>query len=100
MGNAKVKTDMIKKPSAQVSLELAVAFIGIFLLLLGALKIFVWVNQRLVLRQEAYDATRVTAAGMEKGLDGAEMEPGIRENWGNLVDDSKFPVLDIFGTKK
>lgn len=42
---------------AQVTLEITLGFIGALLLLLGALKVFVWVNERLVLRQEDYEGS-------------------------------------------
>lgn len=68
--------------SAQASLEIALSLICVFLLLLGALKIFLWVNSRLVMRQEDYEKSRVWNANIPFVL---------------MPDESKFPKLDIFG---
>ncbi len=67
--------------TGQASLELALSVICIFLLLLGALKIFVWVNSRLVTRQELYEESRISAGSDDPG---------------KQIDDSDFPKLDIF----
>ena len=40
---------------------------GALLLLFGSLKVFAWVNQRLVERQVSYEATRVAAGSTEPG---------------------------------
>lgn len=69
----------------QSTLELTVAMIAVFILLLASVKTFVWVNQRMVLRQEDFEATRVTAASNN---------PGVQ------VDESGYPLLDIFGESK
>jgi len=45
----------------QASLEMTLAMIGALLLLFGALKVFIWINRRIVLRQQRYEATRVVA---------------------------------------
>ena len=51
----------------QASLEMTVALIGALLLLFGSLKVFLWVNERLVSRQMSYEATRVAAASTTPG---------------------------------
>lgn len=66
---------------AQVSLELALVLICVFLLLLGSLKVFFWVNERLVKRQRDFETSRVSA-----GSSGSEV----------LVDESGYPDLKIF----
>lgn len=45
---------------AQASLEMTVALIGMILLLFGSLKLFLWLNERLVTRHQNYEATRVS----------------------------------------
>ena len=45
---------------AQASLEMTVAMIGAILLLFGSLKLFLWLNERLVTRHQHYEATRVS----------------------------------------
>ena len=49
---------------AQASIETAMAFIGVLILLLGSLKIFLWLNERLIVRQQNYEATRVKAGSV------------------------------------
>lgn len=65
----------------QVSLEITIAFIALFILLLGSVKIFVWLNEQMVLRQEDYESTRVAG-----GSSNSEVQ----------VDESDYPKLDIF----
>lgn len=67
---------------AQASLELAVSLIVVFILLFGALQVFFWVNNRMVLRQKDYEAQRVDA-----GNNQTEMQ----------VNESSYPALNIFG---
>ena len=47
--------------SGQSTLELTVAMIGALLFLFGSLKLFLWVNERLVQRHLAYEETRAEA---------------------------------------
>ena len=42
----------------QASLEMTVALIGALILLFGSLKVFLWINQRIIQRQVSYEATR------------------------------------------
>lgn len=70
------------KRKGQASLELTVALIAIFVLCFGSVKIFTWLNERMVLRQEGYEATRVAAGSDSPGTE---------------VDESGYPQLDIFG---
>ena len=46
---------------AQASLELTLAMIGALLLLFGSLKVFLWLNERIIARQIAYERSRVQA---------------------------------------
>lgn len=61
--NLKLETLNLKlKPlKAQASIEMTVAMFGTLLLLLGCFKVFLWVNTRLIQRQQAYEATRLQA---------------------------------------
>lgn len=72
----------------QVTLEIALALTCIFLLLLGSMKIFLWANNRFIIRQEDYesDPTKGRVAAGSSGS-GAEV----------IVDESAYPKLDIFG---
>ena len=75
----------INKKKAQATIEVTLAFICFFLLLFGTLKIFIWMNERMVRRQQDYEATRVEAGSIGDG------DPGV------YVDESDYPRLDIFG---
>jgi len=57
----------------------------IFILLFGALQVFLWVNKRLVQRQKDYETQRVTA-----GNSAGEVQ--VDES-----DQAKYPKLNIFG---
>lgn len=46
---------------------MTVAMIGALLLLFGALKMFLWINGRLIARQQAYEASRVAAGSTQPG---------------------------------
>ena len=47
---------------AQASMEMTVAMICAMLLMLGCFKMWLWMNERLIARQQEYNATRVAAA--------------------------------------
>lgn len=66
----------IGNKNAQVSLEIALSLICILLLLLGTLKVCLWVNQRFVLRQRDFETTRT--------------------NLGSVPSESGYPKLNIF----
>lgn len=74
--------------TGQVTLEIAFALVCVFLLLLGSAKVFVWVNERLVLRQEDYEGS--LDYGRVKAGSSSEEVP-LRES------SSPYPKLDIFG---
>ncbi len=61
-GFGKKRTGTIFRQRAQASLEMTVAIIGSLLLLLGSLKLFIWLNERLVGRHLKYNDTRANAA--------------------------------------
>ena len=62
----------------QTSLEMSLAMAGALLLLLGCIKVFFWMNERLIMRQRSYEATRVQAAGTTP--DAQWLEPSQRLN--------------------
>lgn len=57
--------------------------IGALVLLVGTIKLFVWINQRYILRQRAYEATRVQAGSAP---------PSTRTLWNEPTQ-----TLDFFG---
>jgi hypothetical protein len=61
----------------QVSLEISVALICVFLLVIAAIKICTWLTEQLAFRQENYESTRTA---------------------GSSIDDSGYPQLNIFDT--
>ena len=52
-----MKTTDYTDKMGQVTLEITLGLIGILLLLLASVQVFVWVNERLVLRQEDYEGS-------------------------------------------
>ena len=65
--SGRVRHAVWRKPSAfslqprlaQASLEMTAALVGALLLLFGAFKVFLWVNERIVARHQQYETTRV-----------------------------------------
>ena len=55
---------MAGRIKGQVTLELTVSIFCMLLLLFGALQIFLWMNERLVRRQQDYNDTRISAASV------------------------------------
>lgn len=45
--------------SAQVAIETTVAIVAIFIFLLGATQVFLWMNRNIIARQRAYQASRM-----------------------------------------
>jgi len=64
MGDA---SSRIKDRRAQVSVEVALVFVAIILLLYGILQFWLNFNQNLVQRQPPYNASRVAAGSSEAG---------------------------------
>ena len=62
----------------QASLEMTVALMGAILLLLGSLKVFLWTAERLITRQQNYEATRVEAGSSEPGQGWEEPSEPLR----------------------
>ncbi len=54
--------------SGQASLEMTAALIGVLLLFAGSLRVFLWVADRLISRQQYYEQTRVAAGSAQPGL--------------------------------
>ena len=67
------------KRKAQVSLELAMAMIGVAILLLGCINTFVWLNKVMVVRQNYYEKSRDDAASVTPGPSPDEIQ--VDEDW-------------------
>lgn len=88
--------------SGQATLEVTVALILIMLLIVGSIKIFLWLNERMVFKQEAYEGTRVSAGSAPSAgvaltsLDNVTPAQTVLgdEGW---ADESAYPKLNIFG---
>lgn len=79
-GKQRLKPGPLPGNRAQVSLELSISLIAACILLVASVKLFVWLNNRFILRQQDYEAGRVG-------------------NTGQLVDDSnveRYKRLEIF----
>jgi Na+-transporting methylmalonyl-CoA/oxaloacetate decarboxylase gamma subunit len=77
---------MMRKKRAQISLELGLAFILIFMLLLAGVKLSVWLIGRMVDRQEDYERSR---AGATYQYLGAEV---------NESNSARYKPLKFFGS--
>ncbi len=67
------------KRKAQVSLELAMAMIGVVVLFLGCINTFLWFGRVMALRQKFYDDSRSDAASVTPRATPEEMQ--VDENW-------------------
>ena len=70
----------VKMRKAQASVEMAVAIVSVLILFLGAILLFFWLNQRLLLRQQAYEDTRESATNTTSEVQ---------------VDEASFPTLNL-----
>lgn len=89
MGDRALKSiimGMFKENKAQAVLEMAIAIACVFLLLFGILNVFIWMNKRLIMRHEDYEAQRVEA--------GSVSTDRLQEV---QVDESEYPALNILG---
>ena len=66
----------------QGSLEIAVVFVSLFLLVGGIMKIWLWMNYNIVKRQQHYNATRVKA--------------GTSPKWNPISYEAQWPVKDDY----
>jgi hypothetical protein len=80
--------------NGQSTLEMTAALIVLMILLVGAARIFVWLNERMAYRQYQYENTRVEAGSVPftEGLNlmNAEHTRGIE------IDESSNTPLNIF----
>ncbi|MFH1691003.1 MAG: hypothetical protein ABIC68_00315 [Candidatus Omnitrophota bacterium] len=77
----------------QASLELSAALILVAMLIVGAIKIFVWLNGRLVMRQVAYEQSRVAAGSAAHERVNIYDQSATK---GVQVDDSGYEALNLF----
>ncbi len=75
---------VIKK--TQVILELTVSLAVVVILMVGAVNIFVWMNNQMVQREKDYNDTRRDAAS----------EDTQHSDKPVFVDESEYPDLDVF----
>lgn len=77
-----------RSKKAQVSLEITVGLICVFILLGACVHIFTWANRRLALRQEKYEMSRVLAGGTPLPI-----QVQVNENTGDLeLSPPPFPA--------
>lgn len=82
----------------QASLELSAALIIVMLLLVATVKMFVWFNERMMLRQRDYEATRITAG--QAPQDASQILDSVailnkEHTQGVGVDESAYPAFNI-----
>ena len=61
-GGGRKKRNVPIFSSAQASLEMTLATIGLLLLLFGSFKLLLWMSERMIRRQQDYDTGRAAAA--------------------------------------
>ena len=66
-GNSHSPFPIPHSPLGQASLEMTLALWGALLLLLGSMKVCLWIGERLVRRQQYYNCTRVAAGSSAPG---------------------------------
>ena len=104
-----MKSLFLTKKNGQATIELSVALVILFTLLFGSLKIFLWINERIVQRQVTYeddpqhggfygrvaagstDPVSVTLTPSENTPEPSLAIPGER-----VPDESSYPKLHIF----
>ena len=92
--------------SGQATLELSVALILVLILIVASLRIFLWINQRIVQRQEQYDSQRVTAGSQNMQLmdfasteNKKDLSEGVLAINGEVqVDESGYQKLNVFAS--
>ena len=85
----------------QSTMEVGIALIVVILFLLASLKIFLWLNNRMVWRQQEYERTRINAGSQwpEYVAFGSTNEVGPNgltigtNDW--VVNESASPVLNL-----
>jgi hypothetical protein len=93
--------NFINQRKGQTTIEVGVGMVVVMLLLFGSLKIFLWLNERMVRRQVAYENTRVAAGAswtqryIYSNKNNAS-EDDLRFQGEILVNDSAYPELNIF----
>jgi hypothetical protein len=75
------------KKEAQVTLELALAMIGVVVLFLGCINTFIWLNKVMAVRQKLYDDSRAQAASVP--LSATPVERQVDEDWLPRLDTAK-----------
>jgi hypothetical protein len=82
-------------------MELTIALVMFLILFAGAVKIFAWLNGRMVRQQVEYEETRVDAAVWDRQAVATGSLSGVTESalplaGEDIVDDSAYPQLNIF----
>ena len=88
MGHALVR-------QGQATVEAAVAFVLSLVLLFGILKFCLWIGERYVTREVAYESTRTSAAGMGTMPPGARISGG--PSWSQVKWNEPMNQLNVFG---
>lgn len=94
-------TGSTDKPDGQSSLELTAALVVVMILLVASVKIFVWLNERIVLRQIEYEKTRVEAGNATPApvnlIALPDVPPEALKIPGEvMVNESNFEALKLF----
>ena len=83
----------------QSSLEMTAALILVLLLLVAAVRIFAWINRRIIWRQADYEATRIQAGSMpheDVTFTEGNVSPTDTILGGVEVNESARPEINLF----
>ncbi len=71
----------MKNRKAQVTLETALVFVALIMLLYGSVNIWLWFNKNLAQRQPPYNQTRVAAGSSDPGQWPVSSQTPMTESW-------------------
>ena len=86
---------VFSKDKGQGTLEMTVALVLVMLLIVGAVRIFVWLNERMVYRQVDYENTRAAAGSVPISTEEVDLM-NQEQTMGVQVDESLYPALNVF----
>ena len=90
---SKIQNYRISRAIGQASLEMTLALTCGLLLLFGSMKIFLWMSERLVNREQAYERTRVGAASIRR----LPRTPPLQDvSWDDSKWDEQTQKLAVF----
>jgi len=88
-----------RRGRGQSSLEMTVGMIMVLMMLVAAVRIFAWINRRLIYRQEDYEASRISAGSQSHeavSFTEGNVTPTDTIQGGVEVNESARPEINLF----